>query len=290
MTIIPLPRMRTLPIGPVPLVMGILNCTPDSFYPGGRAESCAVAVKQAREMISSGADILDIGGESSRPGSASVSLSTELDRVLPVLEEIRTFSDIPISVDTRKSEVARRALLAGADIINDISALHEDPEKADIAAEHGAALVLMHMRGTPATMQVAPFYEDPVGEILEELEAAVEVACKAGVPMNSIILDPGIGFAKRLQDNIAVLRGIPRLRASGFPILIGHSRKSFLGALLADEHGQARPVEARLAGGLAVSLHAASHGAEILRVHDVAETVDALRVGLFLSSPGESDR
>ncbi len=290
MTIIPLPRMRTLSIGNTPLVMGILNCTPDSFYPGGRAESCAAAVRQAREMISSGADILDIGGESSRPGSDPVSLSAELDRVLPVLNEIRTFSDIPISVDTRKSEVAHRALLAGADIINDISALQEDPEKADIAAEHGAALVLMHMRGTPATMQVSPFYVDPVGEVLKELEAAVEVACKAGVPKNSIILDPGIGFAKRLEDNIAVLRGIPRLRASGFPILIGHSRKSFLGALLADEDGNVRPVEARLAGGLAVSLFAATHGAEILRVHDVAETVDALRVGLFLSSPGESDR
>jgi len=282
--------MRILSIGKTPLVMGILNCTPDSFFSGGRAESRVAAVGYAREMIRSGADILDIGGESSRPGSDPVSLSTELERVLPVLEEIRAFSDIPISVDTRKTEVARRALRAGADIINDISALHEGPEKADIAAEHGAALVLMHMRGTPATMQDSPFYQDAVGEILNELQPAVERARKAGVPQNGIILDPGIGFAKRLEDNIAVLREIPRLRSSGFPILIGHSRKSFLGTLLADEDGHARPVEGRLAGSLAVSLFAATLGAEILRVHDVAETVDALKVGLFLSSPGESDR
>ncbi len=290
MTTIPLPRMRTLSIGSTPLVMGILNCTPDSFFPGGRAESLATAVNQAREMIRSGADILDIGGESSRPGSDPVSLHIELERVLPVVQEVRAFSEIPISVDTRKSEVARRAVLVGADIINDISALNEDPEKAEVAAEHGAALVLMHMRGTPATMQDSPFYQDAVGEILNELQPAIELARKAGVPDNAIILDPGIGFAKRLEDNISVLREIPRLRASGFPILIGHSRKSFLGALLADKHGKARPVEGRLAASLAVTLYAASHGAEILRVHDVAETVDALRVGLSLSSPGESDR
>lgn len=290
MTTIPLPRMRTLSLGSAPLVMGILNCTPDSFFPGGRAESRSVALSQAREMINSGADILDIGGESTRPGSEPVSLPTELERVLPVIEEIRSFSDIPISVDTRKSEVARRALLVGADIINDISALNEDPEKAEIASEHCAALVLMHMRGTPATMQNSASYHDPVGEILNELQPAVERARQAHVPHDAIILDPGIGFAKRLQDNVAILRDIPRLRAAGFPILIGHSRKSFLGALLADEHGTARPVEDRLAAGLAVSLFAAAKGANILRVHDVAETVDALRVGLFLSSPGESDR
>lgn len=288
MTIIPLPRNRTLTVVSGPAVMGVLNCTPDSFFAGGRAETRTVAVEQARAMIEAGAHIIDIGGESSRPGSDPVAVATELERVLPVLHEIRSFSEVPISIDTRRLEVARRAIEAGADIINDISALNNDPEKAALCAEQQAALVLMHMRGTPATMQNAPYYQDAVGEILRELEAPIAAALKAGIPASAVILDPGIGFAKRLEDNLAILREIPRLRAAGYPLLIGHSRKSFIGALLRDSQGGPRPVEGRLAGSLAVSLHAAAAGAEILRVHDVAETVDALRVGLSLSrSEGE---
>lgn len=272
-----LPRDRSLVLGHRTLVMGIINCTPDSFLASSRVASIEQAISAARAMIDAGADILDIGGESSRPGSDYVSAELEIERVVPMISAIREFSAIPISVDTRKLAVAAAAVEAGADIINDISALRDDPELAGFAASHGLPVILMHMRGTPRTMQHKPHYDDVTGEIsCELLDFAAEVQ-RAGVARRQIILDPGIGFGKRLQDNVAILRGIAELsRRLGYPLLIGASRKSFIGSLLGGD--SPRAPQQRLAGSLAVHLLAAQAGAHILRVHDVAETVDALRV------------
>jgi len=255
-----------------PLVMGIINCTPDSFYEGSRREAVADALSTARMMIREGAHILDIGGESSRPGSAYIAVEEELRRVVPVIEAIRKESDILISVDTRKAPVARAAVEAGADIINDISALADDPELGPFAAEKNLPLILMHMKGTPETMQDNPTYDDVVPTVKRALLQAADRALSAGVKRENIILDPGIGFGKRQEDNLDLLRGIKELKKAGYPLLIGLSRKAFLGNITGrDAHG-------RMAGTLAANLYSALEGADILRVHDVPETVDALKV------------
>ena len=263
---------RKLHVGGGPLVMGIINCTPDSFYPGSRRTAAESAIGTALSMEESGADIVDVGGESTRPGSEYVGEDEELERVIPVIRGIREKSDIVISVDTRKATVAESALDAGADIVNDISALRDDPELARLVAREGVPVVLMHMRGTPRTMQKAPRYDDTVGEIAQELLSAVDRATEAGIDAARMIIDPGIGFGKRHEDNLRILAGIPRLADLGFPLLIGLSRKSFLGKITG------REVQDRLAASLGANVCAAITGAHILRVHDVAETVDVLRV------------
>ena len=262
-----------LDLADAPLVMGIINCTPDSFYSGSRAPGLDEALALARRMIEEGADILDIGGESTRPGSDSVDPEEERRRAVPLIEAIRRESLIPISIDTRKASVARAAHDAGADIVNDVSGLADDPEAAGLVAERGAPVVLMHRRGDSKSMQNDPHYDDTVGEIAEELLAAVDRAVAAGIRRERIILDPGIGFGKRLCDNLLILKEIPRLRAFGFPLLIGLSRKSFIGKLLGG-----LPVEARLTGTIVANTYAACAGADIVRVHDVAEAVAMKRI------------
>ncbi len=267
-----LPRDRILDLTGFPLVMGILNCTPDSFFPGSRTATGPEGLEAAREMINQGADILDIGGESTRPGSRFVSEEDEIRRVVPLIKEIRKESNIPISVDTRKAPVAKAALDAGADMINDVSALRDDPALGNLAAERKVPVILMHKRGTPEIMQVDPHYEDTIGEIKKELMQAVTRALQMGIQPAQIILDPGIGFGKRHIDNLLILKNLDILRETGYPILMGLSRKSFLGRILDNE------VEDRLAGSLAANAWCAIQGVEILRVHDVAETVDMVRV------------
>ncbi|HDJ30126.1 MAG TPA: dihydropteroate synthase [Candidatus Acetothermia bacterium] len=254
--------------------MGVLNVTPDSFFDGGQHMTTKAAVNHALEMIRDGADIVDVGGESSRPGAAPVPGEVELSRVVPVITGIRESSDVLISVDTTKSRVARAALAAGADIVNDISALRFDPEMGPLIAEADACVVLMHMQGTPRTMQENPTYSDPVEEIKEFFSARMEAAVRAGIPEERIILDPGIGFGKRLEHNLAILRGIGSFLELGAPVLIGLSRKSFLGELLG------LPPAERLVGTVAANAVAVRNGADIIRVHDVKEgrqTADVAR-------------
>jgi len=247
------------------LIMGVLNVTPDSFYDGGSYASAPAAVAHALTMVADGADIIDIGGESSRPGAAPVPAEIELSRVLPVITGIQENSDVLISIDTTKSEVAREAIRAGARIVNDISALRFDPQMGPLIADTGAYVVLMHMQGTPRTMQNDPTYTDPVAEIKGFLKERIEAAIEAGIPRSRIFIDPGIGFGKRLAHNLAILRGIPSFKELGAPVLIGLSRKSFLGEILD------LPVEARLTGTIAANAIAIRNGADIIRVHDVKE-------------------
>ena len=293
MKVVPLPNNRHLSWSQRPLVMGIINCTPDSFFADSRASSVAIAREASLRMISEGADLLDLGGESSRPGAEYVSVEQELERVVPVVEAIRGESDIPISVDTRKAAVARAAVEAGADLVNDISALRDDSDLRAYVAQQRLPVVLMHMRGTPRTMQQNPQYHDVAGEVAEELAGFAGDAERAGVSGDRIILDPGIGFGKRVSDNLRLLAELERLNALGYPVLIGVSRKAFLGTVAAAAYGvnpddlgtpyagRERPKRTageRLAGTLAANIYAAAQGAAILRVHDVAETVDALKV------------
>ncbi|MFW5747231.1 MAG: dihydropteroate synthase [bacterium] len=261
-----------------PYIMGILNITPDSFYAGSRARSAAVVAETAERMEADGADILDIGGESTRPGSDYVSPQEELDRVLPAVEAIRRRSSIPLSVDTRKSLVAEAALNAGADMINDVSALRDDPELARLCAERNVPVVLMHMRETPKTMQVDPHYRDVISEIIQELEERIEAARAAGGRKEQIIIDPGIGFGKRYEDNLRILHGLQRLREPGFPLLMGLSRKSFLGRAAAGPDREPLPAEKRLISSVAANLWSVLEGADMVRVHDVEATAQALRV------------
>jgi dihydropteroate synthase len=257
------------------LVMGILNVTPDSFYGGSRTFLSAGAAERALRMVDEGADVIDIGGESTRPGSRPVPPEVEMERVLPAIEAIRRRSEIPISIDTRKATVAREALARGASVVNDVSALRFDPELAAVVAEGGASVILMHMQGEPETMQVAPSYAEVVSEVVAFLTARVEAAIAAGIPRARILVDPGIGFGKRLEDNLALLRGLPRLRSLGCPIVVGLSRKRFLGDL---QGGLA--VEERLEGTIAANAVAVVNGADVLRVHDVKEgrrTADVAR-------------
>jgi dihydropteroate synthase len=261
------------------VLMGVLNVTPDSFYDGGRRLELGVALSHAVAMVEAGADIIDIGGESTRPGARPVPLEEELSRVLPLIRALRRESAVVISIDTYKSIVARRALDEGADILNDISALRFDPEMVSVAAGEKVPIVLMHMQGEPSSMQKAPFYRDVVSEVCEFLRARSEFARARGVDDEKIILDPGIGFGKTLQHNLSLLRGLPALAALGRPLLVGASRKGFVGAILGADPEQ------RLEGSLAAAVAAVLGGANIIRTHDVKETrravriVDAIRFG-----------
>ncbi len=255
------------------LVMGVINATPDSFSDGGQFLSVDSALEQARRLIAQRADILDIGGESTRPGSDPVESGEELARVLPLIEAIRRESSIAISIDTRKPEVARAAVAAGANCWNDVSALTFTPESMATAVALDVPVVLMHAQGDPKTMQQDPQYRDVTGEVLNFLVGRIGQAIQAGMKLSNIIVDPGIGFGKTLAHNLTLLRDMPRFVALGRPVLVGASRKRFIAAL-----DQGAAVEDRLGGSIAAALYAAQQGAQILRVHDVAETCQALTV------------
>ena len=260
--------------------MGILNITPDSFSDGGRFFDTDIALAHAERMVRAGADILDIGGESTRPYSDPVSAQEEADRVLPVIENLSGRIPIPISIDTTKAAVARQALEAGAAIVNDISALRMDPEMASVAARFGAPLILMHMKGTPKTMQVDPRYEDLMGEILEFLEAAVQTAMAGGMPRHLLIADPGVGFGKTVDHNLCLIRRLSALEPLDMPILVGSSRKAFIRAILKRE-GEAdmEPTLPAVETGTQATVAAAIlSGAHIVRVHDVERTVATARI------------
>jgi dihydropteroate synthase len=254
-----------------PLVMGILNVTPDSFSDGGRFQSLEFAFERAEQMIRDGVDLIDIGGESTRPGSPSVPVEEELRRVLPVIYALRELG-VALSIDTCKPEVMREAILAGADMINDVNAFRA-PGAIDAVADGDCGLCIMHMQGTPQDMQQQPVYQDVVREVSVFLRERVEALLAAGVTRERITIDPGFGFGKTVEHNVALLRSISGLqRDLGLPVLAGLSRKSMIGALTG------RSVEQRLAGSLGGALAAVAQGARIVRVHDVAETVDALKV------------
>jgi dihydropteroate synthase len=271
---------HSLPIGERTLIMGILNVTPDSFSDGGQFVSLDAALAHAEQMISEGADIIDVGGESTRPGGEPVTVEEEIKRVVPVIEALAQRTDTPISVDTTKSEVARVALDAGASIVNDISALRFDFYIADAVARTGAGLVLMHSRGTPATMHRLPPIADIMREVTHSLRASINMAERRGVKRESIVIDPGIGFGKSQEQNLELLARLDQLIAAfpDYPLLIGTSRKSFIGRLLADENGTPAPAEDRLHGTLATIATAILHGAHIIRVHDVKAAAETIKV------------
>lgn len=270
-------RLRTLTLGQRTLVMGVLNVTPDSFSDGGKFFRAQDAVKAALAMQRAGADILDIGAESTRPGSAGISAGEELARLLPVLRALRGRLKIPISIDTQKAEVAEAALRAGAEILNDISGLRNDPRIAEVAAQFGTPLILMHMRGTPRTMQKGPFAKDVRRDVKSGLRASVRLARRAGVKKSQIILDPGIGFGKSFAQNYELLARLPEIAKLGYPLLVGTSRKGFLGATLARK-GERLPSEERTWGTAASVTASILNGAHIVRVHDVEEMAQVARV------------
>lgn len=254
-----------------PHVMGIVNVTPDSFSDGGKFVSTHLAVEHALKLIAEGADILDIGGESTRPGAAPVSLDEELSRVIPVLQALSKISTVPLSIDTYKPEVMRAGIAAGADIVNDVRALQEDGA-IEVVANSNAGLCLMHMQGTPQTMQLAPDYVDVVGEVKQFLTDRLHLAIAHGIAKERILLDPGFGFGKGTAHNIALIQHLDNLAELGQPILVGLSRKAVLGKIAGGDEQQ------RLYAGLAASVISVMKGAKIVRVHDVKATVDALKV------------
>ena len=254
-----------------PRVMGILNVTPDSFSDGGRYLGTDAAIRHAEGLIDQGAAIIDVGGESTRPGAEAVPLQQELDRVVPVVERISAAFDIPISVDTSKAEVMTAAAAAGAGMLNDVNALRA-ANALPAAAATGLPVCLMHMQGEPRTMQAAPQYADVVADILSYLGERLAICERAGLNRNRLLVDPGFGFGKTLRHNLELLRDLQRFEQLGVPVLVGISRKSMLGALTG------RPVDERLAGSLAAAVLAVERGARIIRVHDVAATVDALKI------------
>jgi len=253
-----------------PRIMGILNLTPDSFSDGGRLPTLEVALARARTMVDEGADLLDIGGESTRPGAQAVPPQEEMRRILPVIEAASDSLPVPISVDTRNGSVAREALRAGAQIVNDVSGLIHDKAMAHVVAEEGGSLVLSHMRGSPATMSGLAVYQDVVAEVRAELGGSLEVARRAGIQEDRIVTDPGLGFAKTGAQSLALLRELGSLMTLGLPILVGPSRKSFIGEVTGALPGD------RIPGTLAVCVFAFLQGARIFRVHDVAPLVQAL--------------
>jgi dihydropteroate synthase len=269
-----------MPIGQRTLIMGILNVTPDSFSDGGQFFTLDSAVAHAEQMIAEGADIIDVGGESTRPGGEPISAEEEIGRVVPVIEALDKRFDTPISVDTTKSEVARAALDAGAAIVNDISALRFDFYVADAVARAGAGLVLMHSRGTPATMHRLPPVADIMPEVTHSLKASINMAERRGVKRESIVIDPGIGFGKSQEQNLELIAKLDQLIDAfpDYPLLIGTSRKSFIGRILADENGTPALAEDRLHGTLATITAAILHGAHIVRVHDVKAALETIRV------------
>jgi len=259
-------------------VVGILNVTPDSFSDGGKYIRAESAIAQAERMIEEGADIVDVGGESTRPGADPLPFDDELDRVLPVIMELRKKTDIPISIDTYKSEVAKAALDSGADMVNDISGLHFDRNVATVAAEYEVPIIVMHIKGEPKSMQNRPEYDDLIGEIREYLSISIEIACAGGVSREKIIIDPGIGFGKTFDNNFSILKRIPEFMDLDCPILIGASRKGFLGSFTGNKP------EDRIEESIAASVIAAQNGANFVRVHDVAATKRALAVADAISS------
>jgi dihydropteroate synthase len=274
-------RSGELPVGEHTVLMGVLNVTPDSFSDGGKFFDVKRAVQHALAMQRDGADIIDIGAESTRPGSVGVSAAEELRRLLPVLQALHGKLKIPISVDTQKAAVAELALGAGAEIVNDISGLRSDPDLARVAAEYGAPLILMHMRGTPRTMQKGPFARDVMRDVLSGLRKSIATAKKLGVKQSQIVIDPGIGFGKSYSQNYELLAKLPELAKLGYPVMVGTSRKGFLGATLA-KNGKSAPAEERIFATAATVAACILNGAHIVRAHDVAEmkpvalTIDAL--------------
>ena len=266
-----------------PIVMGVLNVTPDSFSDGGRYTAVEAAVERALQMVGEGAQLLDIGGESNRPGAPPVSVADELGRVVPVIEALARRTAVPISIDTRKPEVMEAAVGAGASLINDVAALRA-PGALAAAARSGAAVCLMHMQGEPGSMQADPRYGDVVAEVRQFLAERVAACNAAGIASDRLVLDPGIGFGKRLEHNLALLARLKDLNVGDCPLLVGVSRKSMFGALLG------RAVTDRLAGGLAVATAAVLAGARIVRTHDVAPTVDAVKVAMALQQAGYTSR
>ncbi|MGD8396405.1 MAG: dihydropteroate synthase [Candidatus Eiseniibacteriota bacterium] len=256
----------------VPRVMGILNLTPDSFFPGSRLSGIDAARRRAQAMIEAGADLLDLGAMSSRPGSEPVPVEEEIARLVPALEAVRRDTELPLSVDTYRPAVARAAVAAGADLLNDITGLRDSTELAAIAARDGLGLVVMHMRGTPRDMQRDTTYADVVGEVTGFLRDAVERACAAGVARHRVIVDPGIGFGKSLDGNLELMARLGELVALDQPVLVGVSRKAFIGQLLD------RTVEERLHGSVGAAVAAVMRGAHLVRAHDVRQTVEAVRV------------
>ncbi|WP_349257661.1 dihydropteroate synthase [Povalibacter sp.] len=262
-----------------PVVMGILNVTPDSFSDGGRFVNPAAAIAHGLAMVEAGAGIIDIGGESTRPGAQAVSEEQEIRRVVPLVEALASTVDVPLSVDTSKAGVIRAAIKAGATFINDVRALRE-AGALEAAADSDAGLCLMHMQGEPRTMQMEPVYDDVVSEVREFLQSRLDACAAAGIARDRLVVDPGIGFGKRIEHNMKLLAALPELLKLGRPLLIGVSRKSMFGTLLG------RAVGERLAGALAVAVSSVLAGAGIVRTHDVAETVDALKVAAALRMSG----
>jgi dihydropteroate synthase len=275
---------RILSLGERTLVMGVLNLTPDSFSDGGLFLDTDAALARALEIERDGADILDIGGESTRPGSSGISADEELRRILPVLEKLRGKIKIPISIDTSKSEVAEAAAATGAEILNDITALRNDPRIADVARRRRLPLILMHMRGEPRTMQKGPFAKDVVRDVLAGLRRSIALARRAGISKSQIIIDPGIGFGKSYSQNFELLARLLKITRLGFPLLIGTSRKNFISRTVQRTTSASAPESARLWGTAATVVACILQGAHIVRVHDVAEMVQVARVTDVLAS------
>ena len=260
------------------LVMGVLNVTPDSFSDGGNYFDPRAAVGHARTMVAEGADIIDVGGESTRPGAVPITLTEEMQRVLPVVEVLTASLDVPVSIDTYKSKVARATLEMGAQMINDISGLRFDTEMAGVVSHYGASVIIMHMKGTPRDMQIDPHYDDLMGDLERYFLVQIDIAREAGIPDHQIVIDPGMGFGKTVSDNFMILNSLQRLVQLGFPVLVGPSRKSFIGSTLD------LPVDDRLEGTASAVTAAILNGARMVRVHDVkemkrvAKMTDAIRL------------
>ncbi len=281
----------SLHLGEHTRIMGILNVTPDSFSDGGIFFSCADAVAQGKKLVKNGADILDIGGESTRPFSAEVSAEEEVKRVIPVIEKLAEQIAIPISIDTTKASVARRAIEAGASMINDVAALRLDPEMVDVAAEYGVPVVLMHMLDTPKTMQISPTYDDLIGEIKAFLEKAIDGIEKKGILRSRIIIDPGIGFGKTVEHNLLLIKHLKEFNSLGTPILIGPSRKAFIRQILKDEgvkdiNPDLQEVEIGTQAAVAAAI---LNGAHIVRVHNVANTRATVMITDHIKNVQNSD-
>lgn len=268
-------------MGGRPLIMGVLNVTSDSFSDGGRYFDRGSAVARGLQMMEEGADIIDVGGESTRPGARAIEVADELKRVIPIIEELAGKTDAVISIDTMKAAVARRAVEAGARIINDVSALTHDPRMADVAVESGTGVILMHMLGTPRTMQDSPQYDDVVAEVSGYLNSRADELVAKGLDRNSLAVDPGIGFGKTVEHNVRLLANLDVLGACGLPVVVGLSRKSFLGKLTG------RAVDERLSSSLAALVFCVLNGAHVMRVHDVKESCDAARIAAVLDQHNE---
>ncbi|MCP2729259.1 dihydropteroate synthase [Limnofasciculus baicalensis] len=266
-------RNRTFHWGEKTYLMGILNVTPDSFSDGGEFNTIEAAKAQAQHLAAAGADIIDIGGQSTRPGAAEISVSEECDRTLPIIAAVRSLLSIPISIDTTRAAVAQKAIAAGADLVNDISGGTFDPDMFPVVAQLGVPMVLMHIRGTPQTMQKLTDYQDLIAEIYQFFDTQINAAVAEGILRSHLIIDPGIGFAKTSQQNIEILQQLPRFHDIGLPILVGVSRKSFIGNIL----NKPDPKD-RVWGTAAASCSAVASGADILRIHDVLEMADVSRV------------